>query len=142
MPKKIITEKTLPVALHEIDQWSGKLTWELYAAKLASVLGEERISRYTLMSYPPLVEAFNHKKDSLRDVQDVSVGNQDFTLDFAKDQIATLESKLERLEAMNKLFTEQFVRWQLALYETPGFDLEKVNQTFSKIKLPEISRKR
>jgi len=140
MPKTIITEKTLPVALHEIDQWSGKLTWELYAARLASVLGEERISRYTLMSYPPLVQAFNAKKDVLRDaIQNVRDGDSDFTLDFAKEQIATLESKLARLETQLNLFREQFVRWQHNLYMMPGVDMEKLNAQLDK-PLPGIRR--
>lgn len=141
MPKTIITEKTLPVALHEIDKWSGKLTWELYAARLASALGEKRISRYTLMSYPPLVEAFNAKKDALRDaIQNVGDSDRDFTLDFAKEQIATLESKVTRLETQIDLFREQFVRWQLNLYTMPGIDMEKLNARLNK-GLPEVKRK-
>ena len=141
MPKTIITEKTLPVALHEIDQWSGKLTWELYAAKLASALGEKRISRYTLMSYPPLVEAFNAKKDALRDaIQNAGDSDKDFTLDFAKEQIATLESKVTRLETQINLFREQFVRWQHNLYMIPGIDMEQLNAQLNK-PLPEVKRK-
>ena len=67
MPKKIITEKTLPLALHELDKWSGKLTWNSFAEQLAKVLGEENISRHTLLSYPALVEAFNDRKQSLKE---------------------------------------------------------------------------
>lgn len=141
MPKTIITEKTLPVALHEIDQWSGKLTWELYAAKLASALGEKRISRYTLMSYPPLVEAFNAKKDALRDaIQNAGDSDKDFTLDFAKEQIATLESKVTRLETQINLFREQFVRWQHNLYMIPSIDMEQLSAQLNK-PLPEVKRK-
>jgi hypothetical protein len=40
MPKKIITEKTLPLALHELDKWSGKLTWDSYAEQLAKNVSE------------------------------------------------------------------------------------------------------
>ena len=83
MPKVIITDSTIPIALHELDKWSGKLTWELYAERLASVLGEKRISRYTLLSYPVLADAFKQKKNLLRaapqssavEVQDVTLGH-------------------------------------------------------------------
>ena len=140
MPKTIITEKSLPVALHEIDKWSGKLTWELYAERLASVLGESRISRYTLMSYPALVEAFNAKKETLRDAaQNTDSDEPNFTLDFAKEQIVTLEAKVTRLEKQNDLFREQFVRWQHNLYMMPGVDMEKLNVQIDK-PLPEVKR--
>lgn len=123
----------MPLALHEIDQWKGKLTWELFAAKLSVSLGEESISRYTLMSYPPLVEAFKAKKEALKDAaMSLSGGNPDFTLEFAKDQIATLEAKVARLEKQIDLFREQFVRWQHNLYMMPGVDMEKLNASIDK----------
>jgi uncharacterized protein YPO0396 len=133
MPKKIITERTLPIALHHIDKWSGKLTWEQYAERLATALGEKRISRHTLLSYPALVEAFNAKKDTLRaSLHKTSGEKNDLTLDFAKQEIATLEAKVARLEKQNDLFREQFVRWQQNLYNIPNVDMEimyaKVNK--------------
>lgn len=132
MPKKIITENTLPIALHELDKWSGKLTWDLYAERLASALGEARISRHTLLSYPSLVEAFQAKKDALRAAQNSDNVEQNITLDFAKQQIATLEAKVARLEKQNNLFHEQFVRWQHNLYMMPGVDMEKLNAKLDK----------
>lgn len=128
-------------ALHEIDQWKGKLTWELFAAKLAAKLGEEKISRYTLMSYPQLVEAFNAKKDALREAALIKTeSDHDFTLEFAKDQIATLEAKVARFEKQIDLYREQFVRWQHNLYMMPGVDLEKLNALIDK-PLPSVNRK-
>lgn len=141
MPKMIITERTLPVALHEIDKWSGKLTWEKYAERLAFALGEKRISRHTLLSYPVLVEAFNAKKDALRAAAESSSSNgQDITLEFAKQQIATLEAKVNRLEKQNNLLVEQFVRWQHNLYMMPGVDMEKLNAQLDK-PLQAVSRR-
>ncbi|NVO05034.1 MAG: hypothetical protein HXX19_03335 [Rhodoferax sp.] len=141
MPKTIITKETLPLALHEIDQWNGKLTWELFAAKLASLLNEKKISRYTLMSYPPLVEAFKAKKDALKDAAiTINGGNPDFTLEFAKDQIVTLEAKVTRLERQVDQFREQFVRWQHNLYMMPGVDMEKLNALIDK-PMPAVKRK-
>ncbi|WP_067514837.1 hypothetical protein [Endozoicomonas ascidiicola] len=126
MPKKIITEKTLPLALHELDKWEGKLTWERFAECLAKVLGEGKISRHTLLSYPALVEAFNDRKQSLKEaVKDTPV---DITLEFAKGQISILENKVRRLEKENDLLREQFVRWQHNLNRMPNVDMKRLNE--------------
>ena len=141
MPKVIITDSTIPMALHELDKWSGKLTWELYAEKLASALGEKRISRYTLLSYPALVDAFKQKKNLLRAAPKSSaVEVQDVTLEFAKKQIETLEAKVARLERENNLFREQFVRWQHNLYMMPHVDMEKLNAQVDKPR-PALNRR-
>lgn len=141
MPKLIITEKSLPIALHEIDKWSGKLTWERFAERLAIALGEKRISRHTLLSYQVLVEAFNAKKDALREAAtNLEPVGRDITLDFAKQQITILEAKVNRLEKQNSLLSEQFVRWQNNLYMMPGVDMEKVKHQIDK-PLPSINRR-
>lgn len=141
MPKKIITDKTIPIALHELDKWSGKLTWELFGDRLAQALGEKRISRHTLLSYPALVEAYNARKDALRDIGALTVNVEaDLTIEFAKQQIATLEAKVTRLEKEIELHREQFVRWQHNLYMMPRVDMEKLNATLDK-PLPAIKRR-
>lgn len=141
MPKKIITEKTLPIALHELDKWSEKLTWERFADRLAQCLGEKRISRHTLLSYPALVEAFNARKDALREsALNADSGKPNVTMEFAKQQIATLEAKVARLEKQIDLHREQFVRWQHNLYMMPRVDMEKLNATLDK-PLPAIKRR-
>ena len=126
MPKKIITEKTLPLALHELDKWEGKLTWDSFASCLAKVLGEEKISRHTLLSYPALVEAFNDRKKALKDKKE-DTGEPDITLEVALKEIATLKAKVERLEKQNNALLEQFVRWQHNLYAMPGVDMRRLN---------------
>lgn len=141
MPKKIITESTLPIALHELDKWSGKLTWDRFAERLAKILGEKRISRHTLLSYPALVQAFNARKDALREfARKVETGEPDVTLEFAKHQISTLEAKVARLQKEIDLHLEQFVRWQHNLYMMPRVDMEKLNATLDK-PLPAIYRR-
>lgn len=141
MPKIIITEKTLKIALHEIDKWSGKLTWDLYSERLAKALGEKKISRHTLLSYPVLVESFNAKKDALKKAaSNTDTVGRDITLDFAKQQISILEAKVSRLEKQNNLLHEQFVRWQNNLYMMPGVDMEKVHKQIDK-PLPSVIRR-
>jgi len=131
----------MPIVLHELDKWSEKLTWELFAERLARCFGEKRISRHTLLSYPSLVEAFNARKDSLREsALNTDSGKPDVTIEFAKQQIATLEAKVARLEKQIDLHREQFVRWQHNLYMMPRVDMEKLNATLDK-PLPAINRR-
>lgn len=138
MPKQIITQKTLKVALHELDNWSSKLTWDRYAKQLAKVLGEDTISRHTLMSYKVLVEAFRERKESLKEAKNSDV--PDITLDFAKKQIAMLEAKVTRLESQNEKLLEQFVRWQHNAYMMPKVDMKLLNQQLDK-PLPQVNRR-
>lgn len=141
MPKIIITKSTLPIALHEIAQWSEKLTWERFAERLAIRLGEKRISRHTLLSYPSLVEAFNAKKNVLReDANKLKSDEPEISVDFAKKQIATLEATVIQLERQNNLLRQQFVRWQHNLYMMPRVDMEKLNAHLD-TPLPELKRK-
>ena len=138
MPKQIITEKTLKVALHELDNWSGKLTWDRYAQQLAKVLGEDTISRHTLMSYKVLVEAFRERKESLKEAKNSDA--PDITLEFAKKQIAMLEAKVKRLESQNEKLLEQFTRWQHNAYMMPKVDMKLLDQQLDK-PLPQVNRR-
>ena len=138
MPKKIITDKTLPIALHELDKWKGKLTWKTFAAQLATVLGVENISRHTLLSYPALVDAFNDRKTALKEAKASS--DSDITLEHAKEQIVMLEAKVQRLEKQNNMLLEQFVRWQHNAYMMPGVDMQVLNGNLDK-PLPKLNRR-
>lgn len=141
MPKKIITEETLKLAVCELDKWSGKLTWELYADKLAQILGVTRISRHTLLSYPMLVQAFNQRKAQLKARRLACLGKEndsDITLEYAKEQIHLLEDKVERLEKLNARLQERFVRWQHNAYMMPGVDMDRLD--FDK-PLPKVDRR-
>jgi hypothetical protein len=123
--------------LHWDNKWAGKLTWELQSP--ASVLGEKRISRHTLLSYQVLVEAFNDK-NAPKVSSGIRYHEPDITLEFAKQQITTLEAKVARLEKQNNLLSEQFVRWQHNLYMMPRVDMEKLNAQIDK-PLPAVKRR-
>lgn len=130
MPKIIITEQSLQLALHELDCWKGKLTWDKFARKLSLTLGVKSISRHTLLSYPALVDAFKDRKEALR-VTNTSE-EKDITVEHAMDQITLLEAKLERLEKQNQKLLEQFVRWQHNLYMMPNVDINTLNKQLNK----------
>jgi hypothetical protein len=138
MPKKIITEQTLPIALHELDKWSGKLTWNKYAEHLSKVIGVNKISRHTLLSYKVIVEAFNDKKEMLK--VDGVTKEFDVTLELALNEIKTLEDKVKRLEKQNQKLLEQFIRWQHNAYMMPGVDMDRLNQNLDK-PLPQVNRR-
>lgn len=138
MPKKIITDQTLTVALKELDKWLGKLSWDLYAKQLAKVLGEDKISRHTLLSYPALVSAFNDRKKGLK--EESQQKKQDSTLEHAVAQITMLEAKVRRLEKQNALLLEQFARWQYNAYMTPQVDMKVLNSNLDK-PLPKVDRR-
>ena len=138
MPKKIITDRTLPIALKELDKWSGKLTWDLYAKQLAKVLGEDKISRHTLLSYPALVGAFNDRKKGLKEESEKE--EADITLEHSKDQVTMLEAKVQRLEKQNTQLLEQFVRWQYNAYMYSKVDMKVLNSNLDK-PLPKVDRR-
>jgi hypothetical protein len=130
MPKKIITKKTLLIAFHELDKWTGKLTWERYSIRLAETLGVKRISRHTLLSYPSLVEAFKNRKSNLKEVQVETLN--DMTLNEARGYIDTLEAKVQRLELQVERQYEQFVRWQHNAYMLSNVDMKELNRVLDK----------
>jgi len=139
MPKKIITKRTLPIALNELDKWKGKLTMKKYTDHLARVLGVEKISRHTIASYPSLQQAFTDRKLSIKESN--SERSEDITLELAKSQIETLKAKVARLEIQNERLYEQFVRWQHNAYMMQGIDMKKLNQNLDK-PLIEVKRRR
>lgn len=139
MPRTFITEKTIPVILHELDKWKGKLTWNDFALKVASVLGEAHVGRHALIQYPQIVEAFNERKKALKDGHDQAPENN-ITLEFALSEISKLEAENERLTRQVKLFQEQFVRWQHNLMMMPGVDMERLNSQLDK-PIPKVNRR-
>lgn len=140
MPKKIITARTLPVVLSELDRWSGRLTWDLLCQHLAKVLRINKISRHTLMQYAEIVEAFNLRKDSLKAEKEAGQARGNITLKCALEEIDALKVKTQRLEFENGRLKEQFARWQYNLYMMPGVDLERLNRQIDKA-LPPVDRK-
>jgi hypothetical protein len=137
MPKKVVTEKTMPVILHELDKWSGELDWELFAGKISSVLQQD-IKWRGLHRYPPIVEAFKARKAQLKKTKQPS-GENDITLEAALKEIETLTVKNERLELKVKRYQEQFVRWLENIRKMPGVDLTRLDNQLNK-PLPELKR--
>lgn len=139
MPRTFVTEKTMPVILHVLDKWSGKLTWDEYAQRVAVAIGEEHVGRHSLLKYPQIVDAFNERKKALKE-EAVEKPESNVTLEFALSEISRLEAENQRLNRQIKLFQEQFVRWQYNLSMMPGVDMERLNVQLDK-PLPRIDRR-
>lgn len=114
MPKIIVTKAALPKILRELDRWEGKLTWTLFCARVAAVLGVGSVSKHTMYLYPTIKERFQQRQRDLRDVKDALP--RDFTLTAAIRRIAELEAQVRRLEETNALLLDQFRRWQYNAY--------------------------
>lgn len=136
MPKKIITKETLPLVLSEIDRWRGKLTWDLLRERLAEVLQVKSVSRHTLLNYPEIVDAFNWRKENLKEEVGGEPANPNVTIESLLDHIDELGAKINRLEKENQVLKEQFVRWQYNLYMMPGVDMERLNKAIDKPLVP------
>lgn len=139
MPRIFVTEKTMPIILHELDKWKGKLTWDLFTVRLAKVLGEESIGRHALLKYPQIVQAFNDRKASLKEKKEAEA-IPDFTLEAALKEIEILRAKNERLEKVNALYKEQFVRWLENLRSMPSVDLVRLSKLLDR-PLPKVQRR-
>ena len=85
MPRLIVTKASLPKIMRVLDRWEGKLTWPLFCAEVARVLGVNRVSRHTLMRYEAIQHRFKVRQQELRDATEREP--RDYTLEAAKKRI-------------------------------------------------------
>ncbi|HHQ4482920.1 TPA: hypothetical protein ACSP1H_003447 [Aeromonas veronii] len=114
MPKIVITQNNIESVLKLVRMWQGKLTWDLLCEKVASELGVESIERQSLASYSAIQEAYSKKKEELREKKENTP--TDYTLEYLKNKVASLEDDVARLTEMNKKYKERFVLWQHNAY--------------------------
>jgi len=131
MPKIVITESTLPIALNLLDKWTGKLTWNEYVKKLGEELGTT-VTPGAIKKHEKIQAAFTSKKKTLKDKVESSGLSGNATIDSLIAENESLESKVRRLEDELNLYKEQFVRWQHNLYMMPGVDMDALNATIDK----------
>lgn len=125
MPKKIITEQTLPVALGLLHSWQGKLTWELYAKKLARRLKVDQIAKRSLYKHGEIVEVYHRVKARLKE-QPPAEKNTDATVERLRKENDKLRSELEHQTQKVRNLQNAIVRLQRNAYLFPGMDTKRL----------------
>jgi hypothetical protein len=126
-----LTAERIAVVIETIDEWTGKLTWELLIDSVEKSTGY-RYSRFTFADYPQIANAFSFKKDSLRGTLPRNRGEpRDELVRAAMAQVNRYKSKVERLEVENQLLLEQFVTSAINA-ERKGVTVEMLNAPLPK----------
>ncbi len=126
-----LTDERIAVVLDTLDAWKGKLTWELLLDAVEVSTGY-RYSRFTFAEYPEIANAFSLKKDALRGTLPRVRGEpRDERVRAALAQAERYQAKAARLEAENKLLTEQFVTWAINA-ERKGVTMDMLNAPLPK----------
>lgn len=137
MKHKFIDVKEMKVIESILNKWSGKLTWDLFAVSVARALDKPSISKFTLMSYEPVKQAFNFRKKTLREAKSTVIASMgDVTIDMLikeneelRNQISHLKKLLEEKES---LWADQYRRWQYNLSQMPDVDLATLDRPLVK----------
>jgi len=117
-----LTDRDIQTIVGIIDGWQGKLTYE----KLIDVTEiplRQRFTRQALFAHVRVKEAFNNRKNSLRNG---SAGKQVKSVEMQKalERIDRLEAENQRLKNENEALLAQFVRWAYNAHSkglTPDF---------------------
>jgi len=126
-----LTDERITNVIEMLDEWKGKLTWELLLGAVEKATGH-RYSRFTFAEYPEIANAFSLKKDALRGTLPRARGEpRDERLRAALAQVERYQAKIHRLEAENRLLTEQFVTWAINA-ERKGVTLDVLNAPLPK----------
>lgn len=126
-----LTDEILNSVIELIDNWKGKLTWDLLLDALEKTSGL-RYSRFTFAEYPQIANAFALKKDVLRGTWKAEPSQpRDERLKAALEQVERYKSKNQRLEKENQLLLEQFVTWAHNA-ERKGVSLMTLNKPLPK----------
>lgn len=106
-----LTEERVQAVLDTLDEWTGKLTWDLLIAAVAEKSGIT-YSRFTFAEYPAIANAFTLRKESVRGTLTGKPSTpRDERLQAALSQVHRYREKAERLQRQNDALLEQFVVW-------------------------------
>ncbi|MCU4422291.1 hypothetical protein [Acinetobacter lwoffii] len=133
MKHKFIDVKEMKVIESLLNKWSGKLTWDLFAVSVARALDKPSISKFTLMSYEPVKQAFNLRKKTLREAKSTVIASMgDVTIDMLIKENEELRSQISHLkkllEEKESLWADQYRRWQYNLSQMPNVDLATLDR--------------
>ena len=137
MKHKFIDVKEMKVIESILNKWSGKLTWDLFAVSVARALDKPSISKFTLMSYEPVKQAFNLRKKTLREAKSTVIASMgDVTIDMLIKENEELRSQISHLkkllEEKESLWADQYRRWQYNLSQMPNVNLATLDRPLLK----------
>lgn len=128
MPKIIITEKVYKNVLQTIFAWKGKLTWKLLCERVTKENGlNQVVSRHTLLAHEKIANAFNDRKEALKEQPTHLKISEDKQLENAYKRIDELEAKNKSLNGEVKAMREQIVRWMYNLYQME-LNMDRMNK--------------
>ena len=137
MKHKFIDVKEMKVIESILNKWSGKLTWDLFAVSVARALDKPSISKFTLMSYESVKQAFNLRKKTLREAKSTVIASMgDVTIDMLIKENEELRSQISHLkkllEEKESLWADQYRRWQYNLSQMPNVNLATLDRPLLK----------
>lgn len=150
-------DKNKSAIISIINEWQGKLTWELLCSEVQKQLGlKSKPDRTSLYNDAEIYETYDTKKKSLRvrkkEVIDEAktifesgdklsvilrkhTGGDDATIkelvkrvDKVERENESLKNQNATLEKQKNTLLERFARWQYNLSKMDGVDLNKLNQ--------------
>lgn len=126
-----LTDERIAIVLDLLDEWRGKLTWELLLDAVEEKIGH-RYSRFTFAEYPEIANAFTFKKNTLRgSFSRERSAPKDEQIRAVLAQVDRYRQKAERLQAENQLLVEQFVTWAINA-ERKGVTMDMLNAPLPK----------
>jgi hypothetical protein len=106
-----LNEERIEVILATLDEWQGKLTWDLLIDAVAKKTGQ-RYSRFTLAEYPGIANAFVVRKRVVRESNGSKpLSARDERVQDALERARVQKARADRLQAENQRLLEQFVVW-------------------------------
>ncbi len=134
MPAIKITPKREAEIIDEINKWEGKLTWSSLCEFITVLYSfDTKISRHTLLSYPPIKDAFNNKKVLLK--KELQSNFLEYPeLASALKEIKRLNTEVERLNKQNLALKERHATWLQNIYTMKGIDLSMLDEEPEKVK--------
>ena len=137
MKSKLIGKHEMKIIESILMKWSGKLTWDKFAVSVAKALDRSSISKFTLMNYESIKQAFNLRKKTLREARsNVIVSMGDVTIDMLiiennqlKEQISQLNEQLKQKE---NLWGDEYRKWQYNLSQMLNVDLSTLDKPLIK----------
>lgn len=126
-----LTPELIQCVLETLDNWKGKLTWDLLLSAVEKASGIA-YSRFTFAEYPEVANAFSLRKEALRGASKGEPASpRDERVRAALEQVTRLQSTVTRLKQENALLKEQFVTWALNA-ERKGVTMSMLNAPLPK----------